>query len=203
MKVSNIMELEKITKDLKETLSAKRFHHSEGVAYTGRYLANKYGADPKKAFIAGWIHDCAKELSLSDMKSIVQEAGLKLDKQILSSRALLHGPAGSVLAKTRFGIDDAAICSAICYHTTGNVNMTLLEKIIFLADYIEPSRDFPGVNKLRSLAEQDLDLAVLAAYDSTITHLIDQKAYIYDLTFKGRNHLVLQCKEKINEAEKN
>ena len=203
MKVNNMMKLEKIKEELKETLSPKRFHHSKGVAYTGRHLATRYGADPEKAFIAGWIHDCAKELSLADMQSIVLKAGLELDSIVLSSRALLHGPAGSILANIRYGVDDKDICSAIYYHTTGNANMTLLEKIIFLADYIEPSRDFPGVNTLRKLAEQDLDLAVLAAYDSTISHLIDQKAYIYDLTFVGRNHLVLQCKEKINEAEKN
>ena len=109
---------------------------------------------------------------------------------MLGSRALLHGPAGSVLAKTAFGIDDEEIRGAIYYHTTGRVGMTLLEKIVFLADYIEPNRDFPGVEDLRLLAEKDLDEAVLAAYDSTISHLIDQEAYIYGLTFLGRNDMV-------------
>ena len=113
------------------------------------------------------------------------------DKYVLSSKALLHGPVGSILCETKYGIDDKDIKSAIFYHTTGRTNMTLLEKIIFLADYIEPSRDFPGVDTIRKLAEKDLNQAVLSAYNSTIKHLIDQDAYIYDLTFLGRNDMVL------------
>ena len=97
---------------------------------------------------------------------------------------------GSVLAKTAFGIDDEEIRGAIYYHTTGRVGMTLLEKIVFLADYIEPNRDFPGVEDLRLLAEKDLDEAVLAAYDSTISHLIDQEAYS-----KEKRLLRCECSE--------
>lgn len=139
-----------------------------------------------------WIHDCAKEMTLSEMQHVVKKAHLTFDdaEHMLKSRALLHGPAGSVLAKTAFGIDDEEIRGAIYYHTTGRVGMTLLERIVFLADYIEPNRDFSGVQDLRLLAEKDLDQAVLAAYDSTISHLIDQGAYIYGLTFLGRNDMV-------------
>ena len=194
------MKLEDIQKDLKKILSPKRFHHSEGVAAMGKHLAEKYGADPEKAYVAGWVHDCAKELTLSEMQDIVKGAGLSCDDYLLSSRALLHGPAGSVLAETKYGIHDAAIKGAIYYHTTGRKDMTLLEKIIFLADYIEPSRDFPGVDRLRKLAKKDLDEAMLAAYDSTISHLMDQKAYIYDLTFIGRNDLILKH-EKAHEKK--
>ncbi|WP_299144077.1 bis(5'-nucleosyl)-tetraphosphatase (symmetrical) YqeK [uncultured Dialister sp.] len=193
------MELKDIQNDLQIVLSPKRFRHSRGVAETARHLAEKYGADAHKAYAAGWVHDCAKELSLTEMQHIVQEAGIKADKYLLSSRALLHGPAGSVLTETKYGISDRDIQSAVYFHTTGHPDMTLLEKIIFLADYIEPSRDFPGVDKLRKLAEIDLDEALLAAYDSTISHLLDQKAYIYDLTFTGRNDLILKLKEKTNE----
>lgn len=193
------MELKDIQKDLQAILSPKRFRHSRGVAETAKHLAEKYGADANKAYEAGWVHDCAKELSLVDMQHIVQEAGIKADEQLLSSRALLHGPAGSILAETKYGITDSAVQSAVYFHTTGHPDMTLLEKIIFLADYIEPSRDFPGVEKLRKLAEIDLDEALLTAYDSTISHLLDQKAYIYDLTFMGRNDLILKLKEKTNE----
>lgn len=157
-----------------------------------RHLAQLYGASEEKACLAGWIHDCAKEMTLSEMQHVVKKAHLTFDdaEHMLGSRALLHGPAGSVLAKTAFGIEDEEIQGAIYYHTTGRAGMTLLEKIVFLADYIEPNRDFPGVEELRSLAEKDLDQAVLAAYDSTISHLIDQGAYIYGLTFLGRNDMV-------------
>ncbi len=200
MKVKT-MKLENIQKDLKNVLSGKRFHHSEGVARTAFHLAEKYGANPDKAFLAGWVHDCAKEFSLQEMQQIARENRLSADSILLSSRALLHGPVGSILAEEKYGIHDEEIKSAIYYHTTGHADMSLLEKIIFLADYIEPSRDFPGVEKLRQLAEKDLDRALLAAYDSTIAHLLDQGAYIYDLTFIGRNDLILKLKEKTNEKK--
>lgn len=187
-----MMKLEKITKDLKNRLSQKRYRHSAGVADAAKKLAVLYGADPSDAYLAGWVHDCAKELSLPDMQKVVLDAKLSLDSYMMSSRALLHGPAGSILAETRYAISDSHIRSAIYYHTTGHPSMELLEKIIFLADYIEPSRDFPGVDTLRTLAVKDLDAAVLAAYDSTIRHLLDQGVFIYPLTFEGRNDLVVK-----------
>ena len=94
--------------------------------------------------------------------------------------------------KTKYGIKDKEIRNAIFFHTTGHSRMTLMEKIIFLADYVEPSRNFPGIEVIRQAAGIDLDKALLAAYDSTISHLIDQQEYIYDLTFLGRNDLILQ-----------
>ena len=185
------MNLDKIIEELKKNLSPRRFHHTEGVAHTAKKLALRYGADPEKAYIAGWIHDCAKEMTLSEMQEWTEKKGMHLDSYMMGSRALLHGPAGSAYGELHFHITDEEILRAVVYHTTGRPHMTLLEKIVFLADYIEPSRDFPGVDKLRKLAEKDLDEAMLAAYDSTIRHLLDQEAYIYDLTFLGRNELAL------------
>ena len=190
------MDLESIKKELKKNLSPKRYHHSEGVAHTARDLARRYGADPEKAFLAGWLHDCAKEMKLPEMQYWVNQKGMHLDAYMMGSRALLHGPAGSACAELHFHISDPEILDAIVYHTTGKVHMTLMEKILFLADYIEPSRDFPGVGELRRLAEKDLDAALLLAYDSTIRHLLDQGAYIYDLTFLGRNGLVLELESR-------
>ena len=114
------MKLEKIEKELEKTLSPKRFRHSAGVAEMARHLAHLYGASEEKAYLAGWIHDCAKEMTLSEMQHVVKKAHLTFDdaKHMLGSRALLHGPAGSVLAKTAFGIDDEEIRGAIYYHTT-------------------------------------------------------------------------------------
>lgn len=186
------MELHTIKKELKQMLSQKRYHHSEGVAGSARDLALRYGADPEKAFLAGWVHDCAKEMDLEEMRRWTEKKGLRLDEYMLGSRALLHGPAGSAYAELHFGIADPEILEAVRYHTTGRPQMSLMEQIIFLADYIEPSRDFPGVDKLREEARRDLRGALLLAYDSTIRHLLDQGAYIYDLTFFGRNDLVLE-----------
>lgn len=184
------MTIDEIKSNLKERLSAKRYIHSLGVAETAHNMALKYGASPEKAYLAGLIHDSAKELSLKEMHKIVEAANLSLDSEMMASKALLHGPAGSILAETLYRISDKEIKEAIFYHTTGCPHMPILDKIIFLADYIEPSRDFPGVASLRKLSEKDLDDALLAAYDSTIVHLIEQQQYIYELTFQGRNSLI-------------
>ncbi len=189
------MKLEDIQKDLKKRLSKERYTHSAEVAHAALVLAKRYGANPKEAELAGWIHDCAKELKLSEMQTIVSDYGLKLDSLMLESRALLHGPAGSILAETRYGIDNKEIQSAIYYHTTGRPQMSLLEKIIFLADYIEPHRNFPGVELIREKTKIDLDEGLLVAYNATISHLLKNDAYIYDLTFTGRNDLILQMEK--------
>ena len=172
------MKLTDIKKDLKNRLSERRYVHSAGVAASAYILAEKYGYNPKKAELAGWLHDCAKEMKLEEMQDIIDEQNLQVDEYMRSSRALLHGPAGSIMAKTVYGIKDRDIQNSIFFHTTGRPQMELLDKIIFLADYIEPSRDFPGIN------------IILSAYDATIRHLLAQKEYIYELTFLGRNDLI-------------
>ena len=183
-------QLTDIKKDLKNRLSERRYVHSAGVAASAYILAEKYGYNPKKAELAGWLHDCAKEMKLEEMQDIIDEQNLQVDEYMRSSRALLHGPAGSIMAKTIYGIKDRDIQNSIFFHTTGRPQMELLDKIIFLADYIEPSRDFPGINIIRRNAQKNLDTAVLSAYDATIRHLLDQKEYIYELTFLGRNDLI-------------
>lgn len=188
------MNIEQIKADLRQRLSARRFLHTEGVAASAKKLAEVYGVDPDRAELAGWIHDCAKELPLAEMQALISEKQIPIDDTVMRSRSLLHGPAGSIYAEKYYGISDAEIQSAVFYHTTGRPDMSLMEKIIFLADYIEPSRDFPRVELIRELAFTDLTAALIEAYDSTIRHLIDQKAYIYDLTFMGRNALVTQMK---------
>lgn len=184
------MKLTDIKKDLKNRLSERRYVHSAGVAASAYILAEKYGYNPKKAELAGWLHDCAKEMKLEEMQDVIDEQNLQVDEYMRSSRALLHGPAGSIMAKTVYGIKDRDIQNSIFFHTTGRPQMELLDKIIFLADYIEPSRDFPGINIIRRNAQKNLDVAVLSAYDATIRHLLDQKEYIYELTFLGRNDLI-------------
>lgn len=148
------MKLTDIKKDLKNRLSERRYVHSAGVAASAYILAEKYGYNPKKAELAGWLHDCAKEMKLEEMQDIIDEQNLQVDEYMRSSRALLHGPAGSIMAKTVYGIKDRDIQNSIFFHTTGRPQMELLDKIIFLADYIEPSRDFPGINIIRRNAQK-------------------------------------------------
>lgn len=194
------MKLHSIHKELKEILSAKRFKHSEGVALSAKKLAERYGEDPNQAELAGWIHDCAKEMKLAEMQAWCAQKAFAIDDEMWNSRALLHGPAGSAFAELHWGITDRDILSAVFYHTTGKAGMTLLEKIVFLADYIEPSRNFPGVETLRELAEKDLEEGMLFAYDSTIGHLLETHEYIYELTLTGRNAVLRELAQKAGKV---
>lgn len=184
-----------IIEDLQSKISPKRLKHILGVVEAAEALANRYGEDVKKARLAALLHDCAKELTLTEMKKIVEKAGLLVDPEIFNNPALLHGPAGAILAVNFYGVEDLEILEAIRVHTTGKVDMGLLDKIIFLADYIEKNRDFPGVEDMRKLAFIDLDKAVLAGYDSTISYLIKQKQSIYGKTILGRNDIIFKIKE--------
>lgn len=190
------MDIDSIRKELQGSLSKKRFRHTAGVAGAARMLAECYGEDPDRAELAGWVHDCAKEWKLPDMQRWADKKQFVLDPYVRESRALLHGPAGSAYAELHFGILDPEILRAVYFHTTGNEAMSLLEKIVFLADYIEPSRDFPGVDDLRKAAKKGLDRAVLLAYDSTIGHLAADHAFIYGLTVAARNAVWLSLRDE-------
>lgn len=181
---------EKMKATLESTLSPKRFAHSQGVAQVARELAHRYGADETAAETAGWLHDCAKQLPLEEMQTLVQEAGYIVDRAMWNSRALLHGPAGAAVARQRYGVTETDILRAIFYHTVGRKMMSPLEKIVFLADYIEPSRDFPGVDAIRTAAARSLNAGVLAGMDATLRHLLDTGSTIYPGTIETRNWII-------------
>ena len=187
------MDIKEIETDLSNKLSKKRFIHTLGVVNSAMYLAKKYGANIEDAHLAALLHDCAKEIPLLEMRDLV--ANLPCDQDMLHSGALLHGLAGMVLANTQYGVTNPDILEAIRVHTTGKENMSKLDKIIFLADYIEPNRNFPGVNDIRLAAEQSLDAGVLCGFDMTIRHLIDSGDSIYPLTILSRNDLLRHMKK--------
>lgn len=187
------MDIKEIETDLSNKLSKKRFIHTLGVVNSAMYLAKKYGANIEDAHLAALLHDCAKEIPLLEMRDLV--ADLPCDQDMLHSGALLHGLAGMVLANTQYGVTNPDILEAIRVHTTGKENMSKLDKIIFLADYIEPNRKFPGVNEIRLAAEQSLDAGVLCGFDMTIRHLIDSGDSIYPLTILSRNDLLRHMKK--------
>jgi len=187
------VDIKEIETDLSYKLSKKRFIHTLGVVNSAMYLAKKYGANIEDAHLAALLHDCAKEIPLLEMRDLV--ADLPCDQDMLHSGALLHGLAGMVLANTQYGVTNPDILEAIRVHTTGKENMSKLDKIIFLADYIEPNRKFPGVNDIRLAAEQSLDVGVLCGFDMTIRHLIDSGDSIYPLTILSRNDLLRHMKK--------
>lgn len=178
---------DKIKADLKESLSSHRYTHVLGVAAAARELADRYGCDADTAEVAGLLHDAAKQLPLSDMQALAEKSFPVLPAPILANGGLLHGYAAVTIARERYGITDQALLGAIAHHTTGAEQMSTLEKIIFLADYIEVNRDFDGVDDLRKAARRNLDEAVLLGYDSTIRHLLDQGKPIFVGTVVNRN----------------
>ncbi|MET3727719.1 putative HD superfamily hydrolase involved in NAD metabolism [Fictibacillus halophilus] len=189
------MERTKALEIVKKQLTEHRFIHTLGVEETSLALAKKYGVDQKKAETAAIFHDYAKFRPKEEMREIVRSKGLSQDL-LFYGNEVLHAPVGAYLVEREVGITDEDILSAIYYHTTGNGAMTTLEKVIFLADYIEPNRQFPGVESVREMAENDLDQACLMAVKNTITFLMKQNQKIYPLTFEAYNGLLQEIKFK-------
>ena len=183
---------EKIKSDLQKSLSKHRYTHVLGVAAKARELAGQYGGSLDQAEVAGLLHDAAKQKSLPEMQQLARRSfGNTLPNTIMSIGSLLHGYAAVTIARETYGIHDEELLAALAHHTTGAEQMGTLEKIIFIADYIEVNRDFDGVEALRKIAAADLNQAVLAGYDSTISHLLEQKKTIYTGTVINRNALIL------------
>lgn len=166
--------------------------HSLGVSKTAEELALRFCADPVKARTAGLLHDCARELANKTLLKYAESFGILVNDVEQAHPTLLHGPVGAYLVRHEYGLSDEEILGSIYWHTTGRPCMTVLEKIIFLADYIEENRHFPGVELLRDLAKTDLDKAVLAGYDMTLRHIIDQGGIIHTSSVEGRNYLLLK-----------
>ena len=148
----------------------KRRAHAQGVSDTAVLLAKKYGADETDAARAGILHDITKALSPAQQQKLVDHWKLPVSPFEYAQTKLLHAKTGAAAARRIFGENDAVV-SAIDYHTTGRANMTPLEKIIYIADYMEPNRDFPGVDRLREAVWRDLDEGVLLGIDMTLEQL--------------------------------
>ena len=173
------IDLLKIENKLEKKLPSKRFEHTKGVRYTCGCLAMIYGYDIVKAQLAGLLHDCAKYMSEKEMLTKCQKHGIDITAEELASPQLLHGKLGAFYAKKKYNVDDEEILEAISYHTTGKPNMSLLCKILFVADYIEPNRKIiPGLEEIRKYAFEDLDKAVLTKIANMSKYLNDNKVEI-------------------------
>ena len=173
------MNLEYLRDSMKNTLKQPRYFHSLGVAKVAGDLAVIYGYDEEKARIAGILHDCAKNLSDAELLRWCDIYHLSVSPMEALCPFLLHGKVGAVLARENYGIEDPEILDAIIYHTTGRPNMSLLEKIIFTADYIEPfRRPLPRLDEIRNQAYADLDRAVLMILENTLDYLTESKVKI-------------------------
>ena len=169
-------------------LKAKRCAHVLGTAATAVKLAEKYGADAHRAEVAGLLHDCTKKLSMAEQLALCERYGIVLDELEKKALKLLHAKTGAALARDVFGVDDE-IYNAILWHTTGKPNMTVLEKVIYLADFIEPTRDFSGVDTLRRTVWEDLDRGLLMGLEMTVEEMQEMGSPIHVNTLTARDYL--------------
>ena len=169
-------------------LKAKRIAHVLGTEETAVKLAEKYGADVDKARVAALLHDCTKRLTMEEQLALCEKYGIALDELEQRTLKLLHAKTGAALAREVFGADDE-ICNAILWHTTGKPDMTRLEKVIYLADFIEPNRSFPGVETLRRTVWQDLDQGLLMGLSMTIEEMEEMGNPVHHNTIEARDDL--------------
>ena len=162
----------KLEKKLKKYMDEERFIHTQGVMYTACALAMCHNADINQARLAGLLHDCAKCIPNSKKLKICQKENIPVSAAEEASPDLLHAKLGVYISKEKYGVTDREVRQAIRYHTTGRPEMTLLEKIIYIADYIEPGRDkAPNLPTARRLAFQDLDETMYVILKDTLEYL--------------------------------
>ncbi|SFQ06437.1 nicotinate-nucleotide adenylyltransferase [Oscillibacter sp. PC13] len=169
-------------------LKHKRIPHVLGTEQEAIRLAERYGADVEKARVAALLHDCTKRLNMEEQLALCAQYHIQLDELEQKALKLLHAKTGAAIARDVFGVDEE-IYSAIWWHTTGHAGMTLLEKIIYLADYIEPSRDFPGVDKLRNVCYKDLNAGLLLGLEMTVEEMTAMGNPVHRATLEARDAL--------------
>lgn len=179
---------EELLAQIKAQMHEQRYLHTLGVAETARKLAVTYGVDADKAVLAGYVHDYCKCWPVQRMRDYLVR--YDYPDLLYADKELWHSFVGAIVIQDELGITDPEIIQAVRYHTTGRVGMSLLEKVICLADYIEPGRNFPGVEQIRELAHQQLDRALALALGGTISFLIQRKKQVYPLSFLAYNDLV-------------
>lgn len=188
---------------LKERLSKKRFNHSLGVAQAAMKLAQLYGEDADKAYLAGLVHDICKEEEPEIQKMLMLEGDMNLSGAELSSKALWHGPAGAYFIKTELGIDDKDILNAVRYHTVGRASMSRFEEIIYIADLISDDRDYKDVDSMRKLAFSDFEKAMYEAVCYSISNVVKKRNYIPESTLDLYNQYTYLHSVRKKTKEKN
>lgn len=186
---------ERIIKKLSLLIDEKRLNHSIGVSRCAVLLAKHYGADAEKAELAGLVHDCAKCLPDEESVRLCGKYGYEPDSITKANKVLLHAPLGALLAEDCFQIQDREILDAIACHTTGKQGMTLLEKVICLADYIEDSRQFSGIEDIRAFAYIDINKALLTALELSIRNVMDKGKLLHPMTVEARNYLLMEIED--------
>lgn len=182
------MEINTIMNILEKELDSKRFLHSVNVMDVSQSLAKQYGVDVEKARLAGLLHDCGKNYKGDEARNYAKKIGYQPDEIEILQPKLLHGIIGEDLARRIYGVVDEEVLKAIRWHTTGKAGMNLLEKIIYIADYIEPLRFFEGIEEMRISAYEDLDRCIVLCSESTIEFILKKGVLLHNKTVETRNY---------------
>ncbi|RQD70612.1 MAG: HD domain-containing protein [Tindallia sp. MSAO_Bac2] len=184
--------IDQIRQEVKNKTTQKRYQHIEGVVQSAIWLAERYGADVNSAEIAALLHDYAKNNSREYLMEYIEKHNLELDPILQHAHQLVHGKAAAKMAEEEFGVVDTDILRAIESHTTGRPGMSKLEQIIYLADFIEPGRDYAAVSNLRKLAEENLEKAVFTALNNTMIYVLRTKKLLHPSTLECRNQMLME-----------
>lgn len=186
-----MLSVKEYQKIIKSHLSDKRYHHSCEVAKAAKRLAKKYGGDPDRAEIAGILHDILKDTPKDEQLKIMDRFGIILNDIEAVTPNLWHQISGAAYVKNELNIDDPDIVDPIRWHTSGKKDMTLMEKIVFVADFVSDDRDYKGVDKMRTIAKESLDKAIIEGLSFTISELAENGKAIVSDTFDAYNDAVL------------
>jgi len=190
------MTIEEMRVLLAQSLKPKRYEHSIRVYETALQMAEHYKADRDKVALAALLHDCGRQVPVKESTTKARSLGIPVDAVEEAQPVLLHAKLGVYFAVHKYGVEDPEILDAIRFHSTGTVDMGKTAKIIFLADLIEPGRDFEGVEELKKVSFEDLDKAMFLSYDNTIRYLLDDKALIHPDAIAGYNQLAAAFRQE-------
>ena len=186
------MTIDEMRRELQRRLNKNRFAHSIGVANTAVKLAKRFGVDEQKAYVAGLLHDCARQFENDALPAQAEIRGIEIGEVERAMPLLLHAYISAKMISEVYGVNDAEISQAIYRHTVGAPDMTPLDKIIYFADMIEPNRNYPGVEKLRALAETaELNEIMLTAFSESIIFVVQKNSLVHPDTVAARNFLLL------------
>lgn len=200
--VGDLQEMDCICQWVRTSITPRRWEHTLAVADCALKLsqAHEFSVSERRLHLAAVLHDCAKDLPLSAQLKQFARSDILLSDSDLRCPQVLHGPAGALLVRDKWGIADPEILGAIAWHTTAAPRMGKLELLVFMADMVSCDRRYPGVEALRELAFRDLSGAALAGIDKTVEHLLEQGAFIHPRVFLARNDLLARYSSRNREG---
>ena len=194
------MEYQDYEREVRAHLTEGRFYHSQCVAREAARLAQRYGADVEKARLCGILHDIMKDTPRQEQLKIIENSGIILSGPQRRNQKLWHAIAGAAYIQSALGVTDGEIVSAVACHTSGKGGMTLLEKALFVADYISADRDYPGVEDMRAAANRSLEEAMVEGIIFTVNELMGQRLPVAEESISAYNDAIAILEEKKEQS---